>query len=147
MRVRVFLVTAVVTLLGVLTLAASTAGAAGTDRFFATLMTGAAEVPGPGDPDGFGVAIVKVDPSTDTVCWLLAVRRIQLPATAAHIHRGARGVAGPVVIPLTAPNALGVSFGCTTNAAADDIAANPSAYYVNVHTPDFPAGAIRGQLG
>ncbi len=49
---------------------------------------------------------------------------------------------------LVAPNASGVSFGCVS-ASADVIAAiraNPSNYYVNVHTTDFPDGAIRGQL-
>jgi hypothetical protein len=28
-----------------------------------------------------------------------------------------------------------------------DILTNPAAYYVNVHTSDYPAGAVRGQLG
>jgi hypothetical protein len=28
----------------------------------------------------------------------------------------------------------------------DPIVANPSAYYVNVHTAEFPGGAVRGQL-
>jgi hypothetical protein len=65
----------------------------------------------------------------------------------AHIHRGAAGVAGPVVVPLDPP-AGGKSTGCPTVAkeVADEIMANPSNFYVNVHTAEHPAGAIRGQL-
>jgi CHRD domain len=146
MRVRVFFVLAVLGLTGTLAVA-SAAGATGVDRVLATVLTGAAEAPGPGDPDGIGAAVIAIDTDTDTVCWAIAVRRIQLPATAAHIHSGAAGIPGPVVVGLSAPNAFGFSFGCTTNAAADAIAANPAGFYVNVHTADFPAGAIRGQLG
>jgi hypothetical protein len=80
---------------------------------------------------------------------VLADRRQTDPAAGdrgAH-PRWAADVAGPVVVGLTAPNAFGISFGCTTSPVADQIAADPSAYYVNVHTVDFPAGAVRGQLG
>ena len=146
MRMRVFLAVGVLAVIGTLAFATA-AGATDVDRVAATVMTGAAEVPGPGDPDGIGAAVITIDTDADRICWLLAVKRIQLPAAAAHIHVGATTVAGPVVVGLTAPNAFGISFGCTTNANADAIAANPAAYYVNVHTADFPAGAIRGQLG
>jgi hypothetical protein len=146
MRTRVFLTAGVLAIVAALAMATA-AGATGVDRVLATVLIGAAEVPGPGDPDGIGAAVITIDTDADRICWLLAVKRIQLPATAAHIHVGAAGIAGPVVVGLTAPNAFGISFGCTVNAAADAIAANPAAYYVNVHTTDFPAGAIRGQLG
>ena len=146
MRVRLFLAAGVLAILGTLAFATA-AGATGVDRVLATVLTGAAEIPGPGDADGIGAAVIAIDTDADRICWLLAVKRIQLPATAAHIHVGAAGVSGPVVVGLTAPNAFGISFGCTVNAAADAIAADPAAYYVNVHTTDFPAGAIRGQLG
>jgi hypothetical protein len=69
------------------------------------------------------------------------------PATAAHIHRGPAGVAGPVVIPLTPPTS-GSSSNCV-NADPDlikEIRQNPEDFYVNVHNAPFPAGAIRGQL-
>lgn len=147
MRVRVFLAAVVVGLIGTLAFA-TTAGATGVDRVLATVLTGAAEAPGPGDPDGIGAAVIAIDTDTNTVCWLIVVRRITLPATAAHIHVGAAGSPGPIVVALTPPNARGISFGCAQNqAAADAIAANPAGYYVNVHTSDFPAGAVRGQLG
>jgi hypothetical protein len=65
----------------------------------------------------------------------------------AHIHKAIEGVDGPVVVSLTAP-ANGMSKGCA--AVKPDlmsaILANPSQYYVNVHTAAFPRGAMRGQL-
>ena len=109
-------------------------------------MTGAQEVPGPGDSDGSGTAEITIVDATDNVCFDLNVRNIG-PATAAHIHRGARGVAGPPVVTLEAPTDGG-SEGCISapGALADEIEANPAAFYVNVHNAEFPNGAVRGQL-
>jgi hypothetical protein len=108
-------------------------------------MTGEQEVPGPGDPDGSGRAIVWTSPP-DKVCYSLTVRDIA-PANAAHIHKAPPGVAGPVVVALKPPTS-GVSGGCTKAAPAlvSAIAGNPSNYYVNVHNAPYPEGAIRGQL-
>jgi hypothetical protein len=115
-------------------------------RPLATTLTGAAEVPGPGDPDGTGTAALTVNPGLSQICYELTVSGIA-PATAAHIHKGAVTVAGPVVVPLAPPTG-GTSSGCAevTRELALAILNNPSDYYVNVHNADFPAGAIRGQL-
>ena len=109
-------------------------------------LTGAQEVPGPCDPDGSGTAEITIVDATDNICYDLNVRNIA-PATAAHIHRGAVGVAGPPVVTLEAPTDGG-SEGCVSapGALADEIEANPVAFYVNVHNSEYPNGAIRGQL-
>lgn len=109
-------------------------------------MTGAAEVPGPGDPDGSGSARITVNPGKAEVCWELKVAGIAT-ATMAHIHQGGLTEAGGVVLALSPP-AEGASSGCATvdRDLATAIFENPDAYYVNVHNADFPAGALRGQL-
>jgi hypothetical protein len=109
-------------------------------------LNGAQEVPGPGVPDGTGTALITLNLGLDQVCWKLSATGIA-PATAAHIHVGAYGVSGPVVVTLSPPDD-GSSNGCTTVDAAliESIFENPSNYYVNFHNADYPAGAVRGQL-
>lgn len=102
-----------------------------------------------GDPDGHGVANLTVNVGQGEVCWELSVGNITLPATASHIHRAPTGVRGGIVVALSAPGADGTSSGCTTVARelALEILQTPADFYVNVHTTDYPPGAIRGQLG
>jgi hypothetical protein len=109
-------------------------------------LTGASEVPGPGDPDGSGTAVVRANGGKGIVCYELTVSGIA-PATAAHIHVGSVGVAGPVVVPLQAPT-TGSSSGCieVVRSLARAIASSPEDHYVNVHNSEYPAGAVRGQL-
>lgn len=116
-------------------------------RPFSTVMTGAAEVPGPGDPDGYGIAEIALDQGNGTITYRLTAENIA-PATAAHIHIGTVTERGPVVVGLTAPT-TGESSGVATNVNPELIKAirkNPENYYVNVHNVDYPGGAIRGQL-
>jgi CHRD domain len=120
----------------------------------AAQLSGANEIgpdgqPGVGDEDGEGVATVTVHPEEGRVCFQLSVSGITLPALAAHIHEGRPTLNGGIVVTLEAPDAAGRSSGCVLAVDAllvSDLFQNPGAYYVNVHTTDFPDGAVRGQL-
>ena len=113
---------------------------------FTVALTGEAETPA-GDPVATGTSSIRLRAGQGQLCYQLAVEHLA-PATAAHIHRGASGVAGPVVVPLTTPGADGKSSGCAPAARTlvSAILAQPASYYVNVHTSELPAGAVRGQL-
>jgi hypothetical protein len=102
-----------------------------------------------GDPDGSGTALITLNLGQAEVCWDLSVANLTLPATASHIHQAPPGVRGAIVLSLSPPDATGVAVGCTSGVDRDlirDILENPDSYYVNVHTTDFPPGAVRGQL-
>lgn len=111
-------------------------------------MSGANEFPGPGDPNASGSTLFTADSRRGRLCYIIRVEGLQPPATLAHIHVGDAGTAGPVVVPLVAPNAQGISVGCTNAdpALVQAIIDNPSHYYTNVHNSVFPKGAVRGQL-
>lgn len=115
-------------------------------RVFTVALTGEAESAA-ADPVATGTSTVRLRAGQGQVCYQLSVENLA-PAAAAHIHRGASGVAGPVVVPLTTPGADGRSSGCApaTRTVVSAILARPASYYVNVHTAEFPAGAVRGQL-
>lgn len=100
-----------------------------------------------GDPDGTGTTVFRFRPGQ--VCYRVRVQNIRLPSVGTHIHRGARTSAGGIVVQMNAPDASGVASGCTATPQAliDEILANPANFYNNVHTTDFPAGAVRGSLG
>ena len=99
----------------------------------------------PADPDGIGFAVIWLNHGLSTVCWEVSYSLIATPF-AAHIHEAPAGSNGGVVL------ALGVeetAAGCRTDVDRDlikDIIQNPEEFYVNVHTLEFPPGAIRGQL-
>jgi hypothetical protein len=109
-------------------------------------MTGANEVPGPGDPNGSGTANLNLIPKRERICYQITVSNIE-PATMAHIHKGTSTQAGMIVKTLKAPTD-GDSQGCVRSSRKliMNIKNNPSGYYVNVHNDEFEGGAVRGQL-
>jgi hypothetical protein len=131
--------------------AAQDTGPAGGEAMLPPLvaaLVGTAEVPGPGDPAGAGAAGINLDPILRTVCYAVHVADVA-PATAAHIHEGAVGVAGPVVVALAPPKG-GEASSRVQNLDPDlvlRLQQNPAGFYVNVHNAAFPDGALRGQLG
>lgn len=120
---------------------------------FAQLLGGnevsAVGVANAGDPDGFGSATVIIK-GTTTICFAILTSNIGTP-TAVHIHEALAGQNGGIVVPLSPPaqGNPGAASGCIgglNSTEVADIRNNPSSHYVNVHTTDFPAGALRGQL-
>ena len=114
------------------------------DKTITVSMNGKQETP-KGDPNGKGTAKVTLEQSKGKVCFRLTWSGIDTP-TAAHIHQGKKGAAGPVVVPFFggAPKHTG----CVKadKKLIGKIAKSPGNYYVNVHTQKYPAGALRAQL-
>ncbi len=121
---------------------------------FTVALSAENEEPTPNETGAFGVADVSLDAVTGLVCSMISVDKGEATGTfegspGAHIHEAGPDEVGPVVVPLTPPDdETGMGAGCTFTdpALAAEIAANPGNYYVNVHTTDFPAGLVRGQL-
>jgi hypothetical protein len=111
-------------------------------------LSGANEVPRPGDTAMSGSGTVTLSANEGTACPSL---NISVPAnqeiSAAHIHRGAQGANGPIVVPFEV-DPKSVKSDCVTEDKnlIREIMDNPSGFYVNVHTRRFPDGATRGQL-
>jgi hypothetical protein len=112
---------------------------------FPLTLTGAAEVPGPGHPFGTGTAVLEF--RNGELDFDISTQGIGNPM-AAHIHVGTLLDEGPVLVDLQPSFASGRATGTVPVSAAvrDDILANPENFYLNVHTSEFPAGALRAQL-
>lgn len=121
----------------------------GTAASLKAQLNGAEEVPSPGVKDGVGSA--QVDIAGPKVCSDLKATMGETP-TKAHIHQGAKGVSGPVVVDLMPAfnpgEAAFTSKTCveTTPDIASQLVAEPAGYYVNIHSEGHPDGAMRGQL-
>jgi hypothetical protein len=119
------------------------------DHNLVAVLSGAHAVPGPGDPAGSGEFRGRITPQENSVelCYELTVSDLASGVTAAHIHAGAPGEAGEVLIPLLAP-VSGRAEDCVVLNATEALGLLDDAegHYVNVHTQGHPDSAIRGQL-
>lgn len=132
--------------------------AEGGQKFTMTL-TDEAEVPGPGDANASGTAIIFINPGQERICWEITTddvnpAYIETAGTGAHIHPGGEGVANPPLVHLSL-ELNGTATGCTTvsRTVINQILGSPDQFYVNVHwkhptdpNQDFSAGALRAQL-
>lgn len=149
MRTRtILLAAALAPLMAVTSVTAADAGG----RPLSTDLSGAEETFPGGDPDATGHIDLTFNQGQGEVCFDASWADIDGTVFAAHIHLAPAGSPGDVVVPLFAGTFEG------THAVSDCVEAepelvkairkDPTAYYVNVHSdPDFPGGAIRGQLG
>ncbi len=119
---------------------------------FTTILTGEAEVDnagntGVGDLDGLGIANVRVTPNRERICIDVIVANTA-PLILAHIHRGPAGQNGPVVVDFTDKINDNTVRGCVhiDEQLLRRIVLEPQNFYVNIHSEEFPAGAVRGQL-
>jgi hypothetical protein len=109
-------------------------------------LTGAAEVPGPGDPDGTGRATVVVEPGSSQLCYRIEVTGVT-GVDGTSVHEGEAGEQGAVVLGLDPPDGGSVE-GCVTadSALLQRVGRSPHRYYLNVRSEEHPDGALRGQL-
>lgn len=131
---------------GVMVLAgAGTTGMALAATHFRAVLSGD-NVPGAADADGWGRARIGIHRTTHELCTDLEVRSIG-SVTSAQIYRGGPGAAGEPVARIERPDDED-SWDCKQvgEALAQEIESNPSAFYVEIRTEEFPNGAIRGQL-
>ena len=123
-----------------------TAPAQAKSTSFTAAMSADQEVPDKGPSGGAGNAVVDINTDTNQVCYKLTTTGLPDAITLAHIHEGPKGVAGPVAIDFSF--ATNGPAACVAGDAAkvSAVVANPAGFYVNVHTAQFPKGAIRGQV-
>jgi CHRD domain len=111
---------------------------------YTAVLKGTNEVP-PNASTNTGRTRFVLDTTANTVTWVTKSSIPVASATGHHLHSGAVGVNGPVIV-----NFLGgggyVGAGSVSAAQAANIVANPANFYVNLHTATFLGGEIRGPL-
>ena len=100
--------------------------------------------------DGSGAAAITANRENTRLCVAILVNLIDKP-TSAHLHEATAGKNGPIVATLTAPasgnpGTSSVCLASTDRAMVQRLRETPTNFYVDVHTGDFPAGALRGQI-
>lgn len=133
-----------------LTLAATATPASASALFILkATINEAQEVPAPvGVPAGAGgTAIMTYDEANNLLKWNITFANLSGPATAAHFHSGAPGVAGPVRVD------IGMISGLNSPMIGQAILTQPQEngllsgnWYINIHTQANPRGEVRGQV-
>jgi len=101
-----------------------------------------------GAPAGQALELIGIQ--GNTLSYSVSWRGIGTP-TEADIHAAGRGLEGPVVVPLfTTPRPAG-GFASGTVTVTDPallaaLRSDPGGFYTDLHTNEFPGGAVRAQL-
>ncbi len=133
------------------TMVATVSPASAHDANIVAYLNGAAERPGPGDPDAVGRAYITTHLAVGQLCLYLQWAGVDGTLSGLHIHLAPPTSAGPIVVGFATPSGSSGNFQqcvqVSDTARLHDIAHHPEAYYINLHsTPLYGAGAIRGQL-
>jgi hypothetical protein len=135
-------------------IASARPSAAGEILYQQVALSGKAEKPH-GQADGSGMVTICVDQTKNIVFYGFTALVVNGQPTGGHIHKGAVGVSGPAVVAFELPGMIDPSTGelewsGAANASKGIVSAlvsTPQGFYVNVPTPQFRNGAVRGQLG
>ena len=121
----------------------TTAGCATMTSTGGVKLSGAQEVPAVTSmASGSGSIVVAADKSVSG-----SITTMGIEGKAAHIHQGAMGANGPVVVPLTKTGDATWSVPAGAKLTDAQYAAyQAGGMYVNVHSAANPGGEIRGQL-
>lgn len=97
-----------------------------------------------GGGSGTGSAAITYDTDTNLLSWNLSYSGLSAPVTAAHFH-------GPATTSQSAGVVVGIgtanpAIGSATLTATQESQLLSELWYINVHTSNFPAGEIRGQV-
>ncbi len=150
MHRRKGLTAAIVGVISIALAVGAVGGALAANSTVSAKLSGKAEVPGPGEDAGSGEADLTLKKKKKKISFNISFEGIENPV-AGHIHKGTKKVAGPIKVTLFDEPA-----GVTSSTVSGTVNAkkklikkiknDPNGWYVNLHTPDFPDGAIRGQL-
>lgn len=113
------------------------------DVIFKATLNGANETP-PNASTATGDATLTYNPTTKI--FTIVVNYTGITATASHIHKGAVGVAGNVIFGFPSPITSPINYTSVALDSTQQADLYSDMYYVNIHSAEFPAGEIRGQL-
>lgn len=107
-------------------------------------LTGAEEAPPTGSA-ATGSGILVIEPGTRAAAGSITLSG--MTASAAHIHLGAPGINGPIIVPLTNAGGDVWSVPANTRLTAEQLLAfKQGNLYYNAHSTAFPGGEVRGQI-
>ena len=111
---------------------------------FTATLNGSNEVPAK-TTSGTGTAAGAFNNDTKMLRLTITYSGLSGPAVAAHIHKGAPGISGPVVFPFASTTSP-ITFTSPVLDSSEVADLNEGNFYVNIHTSANPGGEIRGQL-
>lgn len=114
-------------------------------KTYTAALAASEETPAPGPQGGTGAATITIDMAAKSLCYDVSWSKEVGTPTAGHIHKGPKGLNGPVVVQFDLP---AKPKACLTvdSTILGQIASDPGGHYVNIHADKYPGGAARGQL-